>query len=259
MRRHRKVDADSQALPRPRFLIPVVALGMLAVLTAWIVAAPGGGHEVARLTPTHATAIPRGATPRIASTGTHQTLTSGVSSGQAASDQSVPDVPPAGTTWQITDTVALPTSPTAGPSSVAGGIPTGFAHSPTGALFAAAQISSRLEIEPNFVALALVDVAPTPGRAKALTDLASIGASNPAHPVPGSYLQLAGFQFVSYTDSTSVIQLLTARYDGSYQVDTLTVTWDGSDWQLVMTPGGEETPNQQVVTSTVGFVVWGGV
>jgi hypothetical protein len=56
-----------------------------------------------------------------------------------------------------------------------------------------------------------------------------------------------------------VNQLLTARNDGTYQVSTLSVTWDGSDWQLVLQANGTDSPNQQIVSSPVGFVLWGGV
>ena len=83
--------------------------------------------------------------------------------------------------------------------------------------------------------------------------------ANPANPAPGTYLQLAGFEFVSYTSSNAVIQLLTARPDGTYQVSTLSVAWDGNDWQLVLQPNGTDSPNQQIVSSPVGFVLWGGV
>jgi len=171
----------------------------------------------------------------------------------------VPDSPPPGVTWQIIDTVALPFSAGAGPASVADGIPSGFAHTPTGALVAMVQIDFRHLIEPNFVAVTQADVANTPGRAQFFDLVEADGLTNPANPEPGTYLQLAGFQFVSYTTSTAVIQLLTARPDGSYQVSTLSVAWDGNDWQLVLQADGTDSPNQQIVSSPVGFVLWGGV
>ncbi|MGP0109633.1 MAG: hypothetical protein ACLPR9_12385 [Acidimicrobiales bacterium] len=121
------------------------------------------------------------------------------------------------------------------------------------------QIDFRHLIEPNFVAVTQADVANTPGRAKFFNLVEADGLTNPANPVPGTYLQLAGFQFVSYTTSTAVIQLLTARPDGSYQVSTLSVAWDGNDWQLVLQADGTDSPNQQIVSSPVGFVLWGGV
>ena len=176
-----------------------------------------------------------------------------------ALDESVPDAPPNGITWQIIDTVALPFSDNAGPSQVTEGIPSGFAHTPTGALVALVQIDFRHLIEPNFVAVTTADVANTAGRAEFFRLVKAGRLANPAHPAPGTYLQLAGFEFVSYTSSNAVIQLLTARTDGTYQVSTLSVAWDGTDWQLVLQPNGTDSPNQQIVASPVGFVLWGGV
>jgi hypothetical protein len=177
----------------------------------------------------------------------------------SASDSIAPDTPPSGITWEIVDTVALPFSKSAGPFDVTNGIPSGFAHTPTGALLALIQIDFRHLIEPNFVAVTSADVANTPGRAEFFRLVKAGHLANPAQPAPGTYLQLAGFEFVNYTSSTAVIQLLTSRDDGTYEVSTLSVAWDGTDWQLVLQANGTDSPNQQIVSSPVGFVLFGGV
>jgi len=241
--------ADEVKNARPRWLVPVIATGFLAALAVWVITSPGQSllvgshhHPVTR----QAASLP--SIPSPPATPTPSSL-----------DQSVPDSPPPGVTWQIIDTVALPFSASAGPASVVDGIPSGFAHTPAGALVAMVQIDFRHLIEPNFVAVTNADVANTPGRAKFFNLVEADGLTNPENPEPGTYLQLAGFQFVSYTSSTAVIQLLTARPDGSYQVSTLSVAWDGNDWQLVLQTDGTDSPNQQIVSSPVGFVLWGGV
>jgi hypothetical protein len=229
--------------------VPVIATGFLAALAVWVIASPGhslraGSHHY----PVTRQAASSPSIPSPPATASPSSL-----------DQNVPDSPPPGVTWQIIDTVALPYSASAGPASVADGIPSGFAHTPTGALVAMVQIDFRHLIEPNFVAVTQADVANTPGRAEFFDLVEADGLTNPANPEPGTYLQLAGFQFVSYATSTAVIQLLTARPDGSYQVSTLSVAWDGNDWQLVLQADGTDSPNQQIVSSPVGFVLWGGV
>jgi hypothetical protein len=241
--------SDEVNSARPRWLVLVIASGFLAALAVWVIASPGqslraGSHQH----PVTRQAASSPSIPSPSSTASPSSL-----------DQSVPDSPPPGVTWQIIDTVALPFSAGAGPASVADGIPSGFAHTPTGALVAMVQIDFRHLIEPNFVAVTQADVANTPGRAKFFNLVEADGLANPANPEPGTYLQLAGFQFVSYTTSTAVIQLLTARPDGSYQVSTLSVAWDGNDWQLMLQADGTDSPNQQIVSSPVGFVLWGGV
>ena len=241
--------SDEVNSARPRWLVPVIATGLLAALAVWVIASPGqslraGSHHL----PVTRQAASSPSIPSPSATASPSSL-----------DQSVPDSPPPGVTWQIIDTVALPFSAGAGPASVADGIPSGFAHTPTGALVEMVQIDFRHLIEPNFAAVTQADVANTPGKAKFFNLVEADGLTNPPNPEPGTYLQLAGFQFVSYTSSTAVIQLLTARPDGSYQVSTLSVAWDGNDWQLVLQADGTDSPNQQIVSSPVGFVLWGGV
>jgi hypothetical protein len=241
--------SDEVNSARPRWLVPVIATGFLAALAVWVIASPGqslraGSHH-------HPVTRQAASSPSIPSP-------PGTAS-PSSLDQSVPDSPPPNVTWQIIDTVALPFSADAGPASVADGIPSGFAHTPTGALVAMVQIDFRHLIEPNFLAVTQADVANTPGRAKFFNLVEADGLTNPANPEPGNYLQLTGFQFVSYTSSTAVIQLLTGRPDDSYQVSTLSVAWDGNDWQLVLRADGTDSPNQQIVSSPVGFILWGGV
>ena len=241
--------SDEVNSARPRWLVPVIATGFLAALAVWVIASPGqslraGSHH-------HPVTRQAASSPSIPSPS--------ATASPSSLDQSVPDSPPPGVTWQIIDTVALPFLAGAGPASVADGIPSGFAHTPTGALVAMVQIDFRHLIEPNFVAVTQADVANTLGRAQFFDLVEADGLTNPPNPQPGTYLQLAGFQFVSYTTSTAVIQLLTARPDGSYQLSTLSVAWDGHDWQLVLQADGTDSPNQQIVSSPVGFVLWGGV
>jgi hypothetical protein len=235
---------------RPRYVVPLIAVCFLAALMIWVLVSPGQGEPPRAVPSQH----------RVSRVVTTPTVVLPTSKGSpTALDESVPDSPPNGITWQIVDTVALPFSDSAGPSQVTDGIPLGFAHTPTGALVALVQIDFRHLIEPKFVAVTTADVANTAGRAEFLRLVKAGRLANPAHPAPGTYLQLAGFEFVSYTSSNAVIQLLTARTDGTYQVSTLNVAWDGTDWQLVLQPNGTDSPNQQIVVSPVGFVLWGGV
>jgi hypothetical protein len=235
---------------RPRYVVPLIALGFLAALMIWVLVSPGQGGSRSPAPPQH----------RVSHVVRPPTVLLPAPKGSpTALEESVPDAPPNGITWQIIDTVALPFSDNAGPSQVTDGIPSGFAHTPTGALVALVQIDFRHLIEPNFVAVTTADVSNTAGRAEFFRLVKAGRLANPASPAPGTYLQLAGFEFVSYTSSNAVIQLLTARPDGTYQVSTLSVAWDGTDWQLVLQPNGTDSPNQQIVATPVGFVLWGGV
>ncbi|SFT20863.1 hypothetical protein [Streptomyces sp. ok210] len=68
---------------------------------------------------------------------------------QLATSTDIPQTAPAAE-WAPVSTVAVPTSKTAGPAVVDGDVAECFAHSPTGALFAAAQIGTRYAFTKNW-------------------------------------------------------------------------------------------------------------
>ena len=149
---------------RPAWLIPAVAAGFLAVVCVWVVAVPttrpgATRPSAAPRTAQHRTPLQAGAT-----TTTAPSPPAASSSPVSGLDQAVPDSPPAGITWQLIDTVAVPQSINAGPENVTDGVPSGFAHTPTGALIAAIQISSRAVVESNGGAVIDADVADTVGK-----------------------------------------------------------------------------------------------
>ena len=174
----------------------------------------------------------------------------------------VPTTAPAGTAWTIHETVALPTLPGAGPAHVDGAIATGYAHSPLGALLAVANESYRYALADDTTWRTATDAmcAPGPGRDAWVQNRA-------AHPYGAggatggkSLAQIAGFQFVSYTASDSVVQLVTRDSSGNLQVGVNHATWDGNDWRLVLlAPYGSAIANLQRVDSLTGFVEWRGV
>ncbi len=71
---------------------------------------------------------------------------------------------PAGVTWQLWQSVALPFSKAAGPQIVQGNVARCYAHTPTGALLAAVQIQYRLGISSNWRQIADTQIMPGPGR-----------------------------------------------------------------------------------------------
>jgi hypothetical protein len=182
----------------------------------------------------------------------------------AASASAVENQAPTDVKWQLYQGVALPFSATNGPSVVNGDVATGYAHNPEGALLAATQIGVRYLLGPDWQAVTATSVAPGPGRdayaalrqSQAPTGEAAMSATA---PTPGTYLQLAGYQFVTYTPQTAVVQLISQAPSGTNQVVTNTVTWSGGDWKLVLQANGSSSPTAQTVSSLAGFIVWGGV
>ena len=173
----------------------------------------------------------------------------------------VPTEAPAGTSWTIYNTVALPSIAGVGPTHVDGAIATGYAHTPVGALLAVANESYRyvLADDTTWRAAAAAMLAPGPGFNAWLT----VRASHPYGPGGAAgndhLAQIAAFQFVSYSPSDAAIQLVTETSDGIYQVVPMHVVWDGTDWRFVPGPDGGQGANVQTVPSIDGFIEWRGV
>lgn len=179
----------------------------------------------------------------------------------AALPTAVPTKAPAGTTWSIYQTFALPSVTGAGPAKVSGSIATGYAHSPAGALLAVANEGQRYELAPDteWRKAAAAMLAPGAGTSAWI----KVRGKNPygAAGAAGSdtLLQIAGFQFVSYTPSDAVVQIVNGDPNSGYQVGVDHVTWDGTDWKFAPAADGGPEANVQQVNSLAGFIPWRGV
>jgi len=207
-----------------------------------VVPAPAG--------PTSAGATPSGS----ASSGSAATPASG-----PGTDQRVPTGPPADVTWQLWNGLALPFSRSAGPVTVQGDVVAGFARTPAGALLAAVHAVGRraAATDPGWRAVAANLLAPGAGRDAWVAARARVQLATP--PPPGTFAQLAGFQFVSWTPTDAALQLATRNPGGDFGVVTVHVTWLDDDWRLVLTPDGGDASSKQRAPSLAGFIAWGGV
>ena len=168
-----------------------------------------------------------------------------------------PLLTPPAVNWQQFQTVALPFSPSAGPTSSSGPVFSGYERSQTGALVAAVQLATRFLITPGQGWRQVVDrqVLPGPGREAFIAARATVEADDP----PGTYGQIAGFRMLTYTPDVAVVQLV-SRFvlsGGLLQVSTATVKWVNGDWRLELQPDGAASPTALPVVSLDGFVVWG--
>ncbi|WP_330346628.1 hypothetical protein OG858_47365 (plasmid) [Streptomyces europaeiscabiei] len=220
------------------FIVAVILLGALVVITT----GDSSGDEAADPAPAP-------------SATTAASSPADGCAGLSDKDTALPTTAPKGVTWGLFRTVALPVSGTAGPAAADGDMTTCFAHTPTGALMAAAQISIRSMLAANWED---VWVKQTFGDAKdaqlaALRD--ELGSSPLPEPAPGELGQFAGFRFVTYGGDTAVIELLTRFSDGALRVNTASMRWHDGDWQYEVS----STAQQRVVSSEEGFIGWGGV
>lgn len=231
--------AGAGALRSPGFLIAGVVVA-LAIIGA-VVAVLGAREQDVSSSPP-ASASPSGPAP-------------GSECRPTDTAQTVPQTAPAGVTWELFANIAIPSSPTAGPLIVKDGVARCYAHTPVGALIACQQISVRAGFGPNWRAIVEQQMVPGPGReAFAKARAGFVPNSN-----PGTYMQTAGFRFVSYSPQTAVIQLVSRAPDGGLWTTTVTMVWSGGEWKLQPTADGNTAPPVQEVPSLEGFVPWGGM
>ena len=237
-------DLRSSSSRRRLVVIAVVVVVLLLVGVALFLGL-GSGSTSGQSAP------PSAATPARSST----TAPTATTSSPAAGSDAVPTATPQDVTWSLFQGVALPSSPSAGPSRVDGPVYAGYAHTPEGALVAATQVSSRVLVTPAGGWRQVLDEQVVAGQGRdAYANLrGQVGDAAPS----GGYAQYAGFQFVTYSSDIAVISLANKSPNGTYQVTNFTVRWTEGDWKLEIPPTGQS--QTQAVQGLVGYVPWSGV
>jgi len=166
-----------------------------------------------------------------------------------AGNQDKPTTAPT-TSWRTVGTATIPFAPTTfGPGElVADEVPTCFAHSPTGALYAATSIGG-LAAARNFTAIYEHLSAPGPGLDKLL---AAPATSEPTTASGQTY----GYQFLSYTGDVAVITVAFLVSNGAYVSWPMTLQWIDGDWKLQIPENGNAAFSQ--LENVDGFVGWSG-
>ena len=218
---------------------------------------PGGGATVPTVTPAQTTTPASVTTTAAAITPTIGTTPP--ASPSAALVTTVPTEAPPGVTWSLFQGVALPVSATDGPTKITGAVFAGYSHTPTGALLAAVQISTRhlLTAAPGWQQILNAQIVAGPGRDAVAKVLQAQG--NDTSPPRGGYGQYTGFRFVTYAPDVAVIEVATKFSNGNQDVSTLTVRWSDGDWKQELQPNGADTPSVQQVQDLSGFIIWSGV
>ncbi|XAS69284.1 hypothetical protein V3C33_08550 [Micrococcaceae bacterium Sec5.7] len=138
--------------------------------------------------------------------------------------------------WDLLGTMAVPSDPsTVGPGKVGtDGLRSCFAQSPTGALYATANIwASSFNGYAKQVYLELA--ADSPSRDKAVQ---AINAGKDVGGGTSPKVQIAGFIIHSYTPETAVVELALKSADGGYGALSTSLLWEDGDWKLDIPPAG---------------------
>ena len=191
-----------------------------------------------------------------------------------AAPPAVPVIPRtdlAGLRWSDYHGVQLPSSPAAGPRDTVGGLASGFADTPLGALLAAVNIAVRANAQwgPGVFGPVIRRQVTGPDAAALLASCqaaydqaARAGHITGGQPLGNAYVTEQAFRWVSYTPLAATADLVSAGPgSGGLTVRAVTrvqVTWDGSDWQVIAPPGGDWGNAAAQLGSLQGYILFPG-
>lgn len=235
------MNEDQNPLTKPKFIISAVVVAIIVALGIILALPKGEGTPTAE--PTNAATTTPSAQPSAAAGASICGLPSG--------DQAKPATTPTDTKWELIGKIAAPTSPTQfGPGKTdTNGLRSCFAHSPTGALYAASNVAvlsatgkARLVYEQLAV--------PSPERD------ALLGQPEPQE-TSSVTAQIAGFQIRSYDTDRAVIVIAAKGSNGALVSVPVPLQWHSGDWKVVVPASGSTGGGQ--ISDLSGYVPWSGV
>ncbi|MEU8226585.1 hypothetical protein [Kribbella sp. NPDC048915] len=255
-------DSDEKSPYGAGFIAACIVIG--AVLICGLVIIFAGGDDAkpvsaaeqrpvaaASAEPTNAPAVAEGGPVPSASTSTGP----GGSCNLPAGDQAVPTTAPTADGWDVSKRIVVPRSAAYGPGRTdSDGFRHCFAHSPTGAVFAAysavAAIADQTHLVPTIKKLMI------PGPA---TDrlIRQVSATTPERD--NSTVQIAGYRIID-AGPDRVTVLLATPVESVYMSATLTLVWHHDDWRLQPPmPGAAVGAPYSQHRNLNDFVKWSGI
>ncbi|WP_020390886.1 hypothetical protein [Kribbella catacumbae] len=172
-------------------------------------------------------------------------------------DQRRPRTTPTAVTWEFEDDMLIPIQQEAGPAVMdSTGVRSCFAHSPTGAVFAALVTLGQIRnpdltlpvLRQRFVANRGLTLAIQEGKA----------TQTPGEPT--KVAQFTGFKVLDYLPDRAIIAIAVRIDDTNVASMPVTMAWSGGDWKGVLQEdgsfNGEAAPD--LLQSMDGYVRFGG-
>jgi hypothetical protein len=174
---------------------------------------------------------------------------------RSTGDQSVPQQPPAVDGWEVSSRIVVPRSSGFGPARTdADGFRRCFAHSPTGAVYAAYSAYAAMADQDKVVATARKLMVPGPGTDTLIRELQTDQSAS-GYTVP----QLAGYRVID-AGPDRVSLMLATSVNTAYMSLTLTLVWHDGDWRLQPPAAGEPVGAPFAQHRDLSdFVAWSGV
>jgi hypothetical protein len=211
---------------------------------AAVQAEPGGAEPVAPATPVNLPSAGR-STSSAGSTGCNR----------AAGDQAVPQQPPAVDGWEVTNRIVVPRSSAYGPTKTdPDGLRRCFAHSPTGAVYAAYSAYAAMADQDKVLSTARKLMVPGSATDALIRELQA-DQSTIGYTVP----QVAGYRVID-ASADRVSLMLATSVSSAYMSLTLTLVWHAGDWLLQPPAAGEPVGAPFAQHRDLSdFVAWSGV
>lgn len=153
--------------------------------------------------------------------------------------------------WSLVGTIAAPTVDGQGPARVdEDGFRSCFAHTPTGAVVAAANLAAMGSYPPVRRRFSREAIAPGPGRDVNLTQPAPQGASD------GVRLQLAGFRLLRYTGDQADLDLALRTETGQMFGAIVFLAWAEGDWKARLADDGSDLTSISPITDLSSYLAW---
>lgn len=232
----------------------VVAAIVILGLVITLVNVLGGG---ASTPPSSASTV----SPSASSTPSSPASTSATSSADTdASVCGLTDVQLTGTvatapqaTWALVGTTAAPSISGQGPGKIdSDGYRSCYAHTPVGALTAAANyaaVGSNPPMREKFIQQA---TAPGPGR-DALLRQPAVGQNSQSVRI-----QIAGFRMLRYTGTEADVDLAIRSSNGGLGGAVMYLQWSEGDWKIRVGQDGSDLTSVTQLPSLNGYVLWAG-
>lgn len=253
-------EQDEQSPYGPGFVAACIMVGALLVCGAVLVISnlTSGRDAAVQLqsaegAPTEAPSPP--ATPSGPASGGASTAGSRGDCSLPAGDQAVPATAPAVDGWEVSRRVVVPRSAAYGPGRIdADGLRRCFAHSPTGAVFAAYNAIAALADPDEQVAVARRLMLPGPDTDALIREVQQDpSVSGYAAPQPTAYR-------VVDAEPDHVTVMLAVPVESAYVSLALTLVWHDGDWRVQPPARGTAVgaPYAQL-RDLSDFVSWSGV
>jgi hypothetical protein len=161
--------------------------------------------------------------------------------------------------WELVGRIATPSDPkTFGPGTTdESGFRSCFAHSPTGALYAAMNVaalgsSGSTELQQKLADKLLV---PGTGRDTAMREV----AADTKTTAPSTPIQVRGFLMRSYSASEANIDLAFETDKGALGRLTVSMRWMDGDWKVKPADDGVTFTGATQISDLSGLILWSGI